>query len=57
MIDPELSQKTVLVTGGAANIGAAISRAFAEQGARVVVHYAPGETLSGHHGRAVLCLA
>ncbi|MGW6286402.1 SDR family NAD(P)-dependent oxidoreductase [Streptomyces sp. NPDC055107] len=52
MIDPGLSQKTVLVTGGAANIGAAISRAFAEQGARVAVHYAPGETAWGHHERA-----
>ncbi|MFJ9112926.1 SDR family NAD(P)-dependent oxidoreductase [Streptomyces sp. NPDC102283] len=50
MIDPGLSQKTILVTGGATNIGAAISRAFAEQGARVVVHYAPGETSAGPHG-------
>lgn len=29
----------VLVTGGAGGIGAAISRAFAEEGARVAVHY------------------
>jgi 3-oxoacyl-[acyl-carrier protein] reductase len=39
VIDPGLSGKTVLVTGGAMNIGAAISRAFAAQGARVAVHY------------------
>lgn len=39
MIDPGLEGKTVLVTGGAMNIGAAISRAFAAQGARVAVHY------------------
>ena len=32
----------MLVTGGAANIGAAISRAFAAQGARVAVHYVGG---------------
>ncbi|NEB56509.1 SDR family oxidoreductase [Streptomyces griseus] len=50
MIDPGLSQKTILVTGGATNIGAAISRAFAEQGARVVVHYPPGEASAGPHG-------
>ncbi|GAA4616549.1 SDR family NAD(P)-dependent oxidoreductase [Saccharopolyspora hordei] len=39
MIDPRLAGQTVLVTGGAANVGAAISRAFAAQGARVAVHY------------------
>ncbi|MGW7096343.1 SDR family NAD(P)-dependent oxidoreductase [Streptomyces sp. NPDC054874] len=47
MIESRLSDKTVLVTGGATNIGAAISLAFAEQGARVVVHYAPGMTSAG----------
>ncbi|MGL6234725.1 MAG: SDR family oxidoreductase [Segniliparus sp.] len=31
--------KTVLVAGGAKNLGGLISRAFAEQGANVVVHY------------------
>ncbi|MFI7519832.1 SDR family NAD(P)-dependent oxidoreductase [Micromonospora globbae] len=39
MIDPGLAGRTVLVTGGAGNIGAAISRAFARQGARVAIHY------------------
>jgi 3-oxoacyl-[acyl-carrier protein] reductase len=42
VIDPGLKGKTVLVTGGAMNIGAAISRAFAAQGARVAVHYVDG---------------
>ena len=39
MIDTHLAGKTVLVTGGSGNIGAAISRAFAAQGARVAIHY------------------
>ncbi|EOM75704.1 SDR family oxidoreductase [Rhodococcus rhodnii] len=47
MIDPGLDGKTVLVTGGAMNIGAAISRAFAAQGARVAVHYVGGVSPDG----------
>ncbi|MDT0269815.1 SDR family oxidoreductase [Streptomyces sp. DSM 44915] len=39
MIDTRLAGQNVLVTGGAGNIGAAISRAFAAQGARVAIHY------------------
>ncbi|WP_435106992.1 SDR family NAD(P)-dependent oxidoreductase [Nocardiopsis synnemataformans] len=39
MIDTRLDGQTVLVTGGSGNIGAAISRAFAAQGARVAIHY------------------
>ncbi|GAA2352604.1 SDR family NAD(P)-dependent oxidoreductase [Nonomuraea africana] len=39
MIDPQLAGQNVLVTGGGGNIGGAISRAFAAQGARVAVHY------------------
>jgi 3-oxoacyl-[acyl-carrier protein] reductase len=39
MIDTGLAGQTVLVTGGSGNIGAAISRAFAAQGARVAVHH------------------
>lgn len=38
MIDPRPTGRTVLVTGGAGGIGAAISRASAAQGARVAVH-------------------
>lgn len=43
MIDPGLTGRHVLVTGGAGNIGAAISRAFAAAGARVSVHHLPGD--------------
>ena len=39
MIDTRLDGQNVLVTGGSGNIGAAISRAFAAQGARVAIHY------------------
>lgn len=46
MIDPGVNGRTVLVTGGAVNIGAAISRAFAAQGAKVAVHHVAGTTTS-----------
>ncbi|GAB3459489.1 glucose 1-dehydrogenase [Streptomonospora sediminis] len=53
MIDPGLKGKTVLVTGGAMNIGAAISQAFAAQGARVAVHYVAGTASAPReHARA-----
>ncbi|TDC12661.1 SDR family oxidoreductase [Streptomyces sp. 8K308] len=54
MPDTRLDGSNVLVTGGAGNIGAAISRAFAAQGARVAVHYlaqdppAPDDTEWAH---------
>lgn len=35
----KLHGKTVLITGGAKRIGAAIARAFAEEGCRVLIHY------------------
>ncbi|MBA0050222.1 SDR family oxidoreductase [Streptomyces sp. AJS327] len=54
MINTRLDGANVLVTGGAGNIGGAISRAFAAQGARVAIHYlaqdppAPQGTEWGH---------
>jgi 3-oxoacyl-[acyl-carrier protein] reductase len=36
---PDLSGKAVLITGASSGIGAALARAFAEQGASVGVHY------------------
>ena len=35
----DLENKVVLVTGGAGGIGSVISKSFAEQGAKVIVHY------------------
>jgi 3-oxoacyl-[acyl-carrier protein] reductase len=42
-IDTGLEGKGVLVTGASGGIGAACARAFASEGARVVVHYHRGE--------------
>ena len=39
----ELNNKIILVTGGAGGIGSAISKSFAEQGAKVIVHYHKSE--------------
>jgi 3-oxoacyl-[acyl-carrier protein] reductase len=41
MLDPQLQDKVVIVTGGnnPYGIGAATARAFAAQGARVYLHY------------------
>ncbi len=36
---PDLAGKAVLITGASTGIGAAVAKAFGEQGARVAVHY------------------
>jgi 3-oxoacyl-[acyl-carrier protein] reductase len=36
---PDLAGKAVLITGASTGIGAALARAFAEQGARLALHY------------------
>ena len=36
---PDLAGKLVLITGASTGIGAAVARAFAQQGAKVAVHY------------------
>ncbi len=38
-MDHSLNQKVVIVAGGAKNLGALISKACAEEGAKVVIHY------------------
>ena len=38
-MNSDLEDKVVLVTGGAGGIGSVISKSFADQGARVIVHY------------------
>lgn len=47
---PDLSGKAVLITGASTGIGAALTRAFASQGAKVAAHYnaskAPAEDLA-----------
>ena len=56
----DLSGQTVLVTGGARGIGAAVSRRFAQAGARVLVHYGAGreraEALAAELGGEALAL-
>ncbi|XXF80837.1 SDR family NAD(P)-dependent oxidoreductase [Myxococcaceae bacterium GXIMD 01537] len=57
-MDTGLRGKGVLVTGGAGGIGTACVRAFAEEGARVAVHYRTKEeqarTLAGEVGGVAL---
>ena len=44
MSDNSLKNKTVIVTGGAKNLGGLISRKFAELGANLVIHYNSNST-------------
>ncbi len=39
MTTHSLKDKVVLITGGAKNLGGLISRKFAEQGAKLAIHY------------------
>ncbi|MDC5135311.1 SDR family oxidoreductase [Acinetobacter baumannii] len=44
MTTHSLKDKVVLITGGAKNLGGLISRKFAEQGAKLAIHYNSSET-------------
>jgi 3-oxoacyl-[acyl-carrier protein] reductase len=60
-LETGLAGKGVLVTGASGGIGAACARAFADEGARVLVHYHRGEerarTLAAELGDAVVAQA
>ena len=43
LVIPDLSGKSVLITGASTGIGAALSRAFAAQGAKVAINFHASE--------------
>jgi len=45
-MDANIKEKVVVVTGASGGIGSAIARAFAEEGAQVVVHYRRGKAVA-----------
>ena len=53
MIDPHLTARTVLITGGNSGIGAAIARAFAAQGASVIVHFLDAPVVPPNYGHSI----
>jgi len=60
-MDSKLKDKVVLITGASGGIGAGLARAFAEEGARLIIHYrknqAAAEALRGELGtqRNITC--
>lgn len=65
LVIPDLAGKAVLITGASTGIGAALAKAFAEQGATVGLHFnasvgaanAVAEEINAAGGRAILCHA
>jgi len=49
-VDPDFTDKVVLVTGGSRGIGAAIVRRLASNGAKVLLHYCHGQARGGRRG-------
>ena len=49
----DLENKSILITGASSGIGAAISRAFAEQGARIAVHWSANASRAQQVAQAI----